>query len=39
MVLKLKCGALGELELQNDILITDLAAHGPAASARAWTTA
>lgn len=32
-------GALGELELQNDILITDLAAHGPAASARAWTPA
>ncbi len=27
------------LELQNDIFITDLAAHGPAASARAWTPA
>lgn len=32
-------GALGELELQNDIFITDLEAHGPAASARAWTPA
>lgn len=32
-------GALGNLELQNDILITDLSAHGAAASARAWTPA
>ena len=32
-------GALGNLELENDIFITDLEAHGPAASARAWTPA
>src|SRR5690606_25730777 len=32
-------GALGNLELENDIFITDLGAHGAAASARAWTPA
>ncbi len=32
-------GALGNLELANDLLITDLEAYGPAASARAWTPA
>lgn len=30
---------LGQLELENGILITDLSAHGTAASARAWTPA
>ncbi|WP_284879223.1 OmpW/AlkL family protein [Acinetobacter variabilis] len=32
-------GIAGELQLENDIFITDLEAHGPAASARAWTPA
>ncbi|MFV5490648.1 OmpW family outer membrane protein [Acinetobacter sp. ASP199] len=30
---------LGKIDLKNDLLITDLSAHGPAASARAWTPA
>ncbi len=30
---------VGSIELDNDIFITDLEAHGPAASARAWTPA
>ena len=32
-------GILGSMELENDIFITDLEAHGKAASARAWTPA
>ena len=32
-------GIAGELQLENDLFITDLEAHGPAASARAWTPA
>jgi outer membrane protein W len=32
-------GVFGNLELENDIFITDLEANGPAASARAWTPA
>ncbi len=31
--------ASGNVELENDIFITDLEAYGPAASARAWTPA
>ncbi len=30
---------IGKINLQNDMLITDLGAYGPAASARAWTPA
>lgn len=32
-------GVAGTLELENDILITDLEAYGPVASTRAWTPA
>ncbi|PBV23060.1 OmpW/AlkL family protein, partial [Pseudomonas aeruginosa] len=32
-------GILGSMELENNIFITDLEAHGSAASARAWTPA
>ena len=30
---------IGKIDLQNDMLITDLEAYGPAATARAWTPA
>ncbi|ATO20938.1 hypothetical protein BS636_15275 [Acinetobacter sp. LoGeW2-3] len=30
---------IGQIDLKNDLLVTDLGAHGPAASARAWTPA